>query len=94
MKKVMLVALMGLFSMTMFAQTQDKVTPTDKKKDAPKTEAVKPAKETAKPAKEVKPAKETAKPAKDAVKPAKEAKKPAKEATKPVEKKDAEKPTK
>ena len=54
MKKVMLIALMGLFTISMFAQTPEKTKPADKKKEAPKTEMSKPAtpsKETAKPAK-------------------------------------------
>jgi hypothetical protein len=70
MKKVMLIAIAAMFSMTMFAQAQDQAKPVEKKKEAVKTEAVK----TAKPAKEaVTPAKETAKPAKKTkeVKPAK-----------------------
>jgi uncharacterized protein YcfJ len=76
MKKVMLVALAAMFSISMFAQTQDKAKPAEKKAEPAKTEAVKPAKETAKPA-----TKETAKPAtKEAAKPAKktEEAKPAK----------------
>ena len=60
MKKVMLFALMGMFSVAMFAQTQEKAKPAEKKKEPAKTEAVKPAatKEAAKPA-----TKEAAKPA-------------------------------
>jgi hypothetical protein len=79
MKKVMLIALMGMFSMTMFAQTQDQAKPAEKKKEPVSTAAVKPAqpatKETAKSA--AQPAtKETAKPAKKEAK--KEEPKPAK----------------
>ena len=50
MKKVMLVALAAMFSVAMFAQTQEKAKPVEKKKEPAKTEAVKPAKETVKPA--------------------------------------------
>jgi len=73
MKKVMLIALMGMFSMAMFAQTQDKAKPAEVKKEPAKTEAVKPAtQEVVKPA-----TKEAAKPA---------TKHAAKPATKPTEK--------
>jgi len=70
----MLIAIAAMFSMTMFAQTQEKAKPTEKKKEPVKTEAVKPAatKEAAKPAtKEAKPA---TKPAAKPVKKAEEAK--------------------
>ena len=80
MKKVMLIALAGMFSMTMFAQTQDKAKPAEKKKEPVSTEAVKPAQPAAK---------ETAKPA------TREAKKPAaKPAHKKAAKKDEAKPAK
>ncbi len=71
MKKVMLIAIAAMFSMTMFAQTQEKAKPAEKKKEPAKTEAVKPAatKEAAKPA-----TKEAAKPAAKPVKKAEEAK--------------------
>jgi|GEM_PF-933471 len=46
MKKVMLVALIGLFTITMFAQNQGKAKPADKKKEAPKTEMTKPVQTT------------------------------------------------
>jgi hypothetical protein len=59
MKKVMLVILAGMFSMSMFAQTQEKTKPVEKKKEPAKTEAAKPVtKEEAKPA-----TKDAAKPA-------------------------------
>ena len=61
MKKVMLIAIAAMFSMTMFAQTQEKAKPTEKK-DAAKP-AAKPAdKPAAKPA--AKPADKPAEPAK------------------------------
>ena len=63
MKKVALFALMGIFSLAVFAQTQEKAKPAEKKAEPAKTETAKPAtKEAAKPA--AKPAtKEVAKPA-------------------------------
>jgi len=63
MKKVMLIALMGLFTMTLFAQNQEKTKPAVKKKETPKTEVTKPAQAT-----------QAAQPAKEAAKPAKHAK--------------------
>jgi uncharacterized protein YdeI (BOF family) len=52
MKKVMLIALMGMFSLAMFAQAQDKAKSAEKKAEPAKVETTKPAsKETAKPAK-------------------------------------------
>ena len=85
MKKVMLFALMGIFTMSVFAQNQEKAK-SDTKKDPAKTEVAKPAPQ----AKDAKAA-----PAKDAkAAPAKDAKAaPAKDA-KPAEKKPAETPKK
>lgn len=61
----MLIALMGLFTMTLFAQNQEKAKPVDKKKEAPKTEMTKPA-QTTQAAQPVKIAAKPAKPAKHA----------------------------
>jgi len=73
MKKVMLFALMGMFSLAMFAQTQEKAKPAEKKAEPVKTETAKPA--ASAPSTSNKPAtKEEAKPvkhkSKDAAKPA------------------------
>ena len=78
---ILLIAIAAMFSMTMFAQTQEKAKPAEKKKEPAKTEAVKPAtKEAAKPAA----TKEAAKPAatKEAAKPAAKPAKKAEEAPK------------
>ena len=78
MKKAMLIILAGMFSLSMFAQTQEKAKPVEQKKEPAKTEVAKPAA-----------SKEEAKPAtKNASKHA------TKEAAKPTEKKDVPQPKK
>lgn len=63
MKKVMLVALIGMFSVALLAQTQEKARPVEKKKEPAKTEQTSHMASAS--AKEAKPVtKETAKPAK------------------------------
>lgn len=48
MKKVMLIVLAGMFSLSMFAQTQEKAKPAEPKKEPAKTEVAKPATKNAK----------------------------------------------
>ena len=84
---------MGMLSLSMFAQTQDKAKATEKKKEPAKVETAKPASATTA-TMDGKSASKEAKPASKEAKPAKEAKHASKEVAKPAAEKSAETPKK